>query len=226
MDLGAFPQVVAAGERVRGSAPGPGRVLSISCARRGFDSPVGDLGLAVDALGVDLEQDVHAMSTLWPARPATSTAGTLAFCRLPLPASARSRRRPRAVCQALARRHTGGPCSGRRASALPPWSGSSAEGLLRTARTILSPVRSPRPPGPRTPAGPARSPGRARRARPRPPHPSHSPGALRWSFTAGDSVHSSPAVVGGVVYFGSRDENGVPSLTDSRLAEEGGRAVR
>ncbi len=30
-------------------------------------------------------------------------------------------------------------------------------------------------------------------------------GTLKWSFSAGDAIHSSPAVVNGVVYFGSRD---------------------
>lgn len=30
-------------------------------------------------------------------------------------------------------------------------------------------------------------------------------GTLKWTFTAGDAIHSSPAVVNGVVYFGSRD---------------------
>lgn len=30
-------------------------------------------------------------------------------------------------------------------------------------------------------------------------------GTLKWTFTAGDAIHSSPSVVNGVVYFGSRD---------------------
>jgi outer membrane protein assembly factor BamB len=30
-------------------------------------------------------------------------------------------------------------------------------------------------------------------------------GTLKWTFTAGDAIHSSPVVVNGVVYFGSRD---------------------
>jgi outer membrane protein assembly factor BamB len=32
-------------------------------------------------------------------------------------------------------------------------------------------------------------------------------GKLKWTFQAGDAIHSSPAVVDGVVYFGSRDHN-------------------
>jgi outer membrane protein assembly factor BamB len=30
-------------------------------------------------------------------------------------------------------------------------------------------------------------------------------GTLKWTFTSGDAIHSSPAVVDGIVYFGSRD---------------------
>src|SRR4030042_1787495 len=30
-------------------------------------------------------------------------------------------------------------------------------------------------------------------------------GTLKWTFETGDGIHSSPAVVDGVVYFGSRD---------------------